>query len=165
MSVGLRHSATYWQGATGAKVWDLEAREPHHMLRLHGKDRIVFNCFFQDNGQSINDILLPGPTFGPISARHPHLIQLVSCCSERWHQGHVPPDTPLARQQTIRALHLAKYAGNRGAKHLRVAGLVIWNHKQYLLCHLNPPAAHPRWRWTQQQPCYVYWAFYVCKSF
>ncbi|KAI3373427.1 hypothetical protein L3Q82_022037, partial [Scortum barcoo] len=35
---------------------------PHHMVQHNGKDRIVFNCSFTFQGQSLNDHLLPGPT-------------------------------------------------------------------------------------------------------
>ncbi|KAK7877689.1 hypothetical protein WMY93_031608 [Mugilogobius chulae] len=38
---------------------------PHHMVHHNGKDRVVFNCSFSYNGQSLNDYLLPGPTLGP----------------------------------------------------------------------------------------------------
>ncbi|KAF7648189.1 hypothetical protein LDENG_00160620 [Lucifuga dentata] len=38
---------------------------PHHMVNHNGKDRIVFNCSFQYQGQSLNDQLLPGPMLGP----------------------------------------------------------------------------------------------------
>lgn len=38
---------------------------PHHMVRHNNKDRIVFNCSFQYEGKSLNDLLLPGPTLGP----------------------------------------------------------------------------------------------------
>nr|XP_057925810.1 uncharacterized protein LOC131127691 [Doryrhamphus excisus] len=37
---------------------------PHHMVQHNGKYRIVFNCSFTFNGQSLNDHLLPGPTLG-----------------------------------------------------------------------------------------------------
>ena len=37
---------------------------PHHMVHHNGKDRIVFNCSFTFEGQSLNDHLLPGPTLG-----------------------------------------------------------------------------------------------------
>nr|XP_057917974.1 uncharacterized protein LOC131109721 [Doryrhamphus excisus] len=36
----------------------------HHMVQHNGKYRIVFNCSFTFNGQSLNDHLLPGPTLG-----------------------------------------------------------------------------------------------------
>lgn len=38
---------------------------PHHMVRHNNKDRIVFNCSFQYEGKSLNDLLLPGPVLGP----------------------------------------------------------------------------------------------------
>nr|XP_013768807.1 PREDICTED: uncharacterized protein LOC106456350 [Pundamilia nyererei] len=38
---------------------------PHQMVQHNGKNRVVFNCSFQFQGQSLNDHLLPGPTLGP----------------------------------------------------------------------------------------------------
>ncbi|XP_073764218.1 uncharacterized protein [Danio rerio] len=38
---------------------------PHHVVHHNNKDRIVFNCSFQHQGQSLNSQLLPGPTLGP----------------------------------------------------------------------------------------------------
>ncbi len=38
---------------------------PHHIVHQNGKDRIVFNCSFQHQGQSLNSQLLPGPMLGP----------------------------------------------------------------------------------------------------
>ncbi|KAK7938318.1 hypothetical protein WMY93_001644 [Mugilogobius chulae] len=37
---------------------------PHHIVQHNQKHRIVFNCSFTFNGQSLNDNLLPGPTLG-----------------------------------------------------------------------------------------------------
>lgn len=37
---------------------------PHHMMQHNSKCRIVFNCSFAFEGQSLNDHLLPGPTLG-----------------------------------------------------------------------------------------------------
>lgn len=37
---------------------------PHHMVHHNGKDRIVFNCSFEFQGQSLNEHLLPGPNLG-----------------------------------------------------------------------------------------------------
>lgn len=37
---------------------------PHHMIHHNDKDRIVFNCSFEFQGQSLNEHLLPGPTLG-----------------------------------------------------------------------------------------------------
>lgn len=39
---------------------------PHHMVRHNNKDRIVFNCSFQYEGKSLNNILLPGTALGPL---------------------------------------------------------------------------------------------------
>lgn len=39
---------------------------PHHVVRQHrGKHRLVFNCSYQHQGQSLNNNLLPGPILGP----------------------------------------------------------------------------------------------------
>ncbi|XP_073718572.1 uncharacterized protein [Misgurnus anguillicaudatus] len=38
---------------------------PHHMVCHNEKDRVVFNCSFQHQGQSLNEQLLPGPALGP----------------------------------------------------------------------------------------------------
>ncbi len=37
---------------------------PHHMVHHNNKNRIVFNCSFEYQGQSLNEHLLPGPTLG-----------------------------------------------------------------------------------------------------
>ncbi|XP_076856690.1 uncharacterized protein LOC143510810 [Brachyhypopomus gauderio] len=37
---------------------------PHHMVSHNGKNRLVFNCSYQYQGQSLNEHLLPGPTLG-----------------------------------------------------------------------------------------------------
>ncbi len=37
---------------------------PHHIVHHNDKDRIVFNCSFEFQGQSLNEYLLPGPTLG-----------------------------------------------------------------------------------------------------
>ncbi|KAE8278169.1 hypothetical protein D5F01_LYC23757 [Larimichthys crocea] len=38
---------------------------PHHLVEHNGKQRLVFNCSFQYQGQCLNDCLLPGPVLGP----------------------------------------------------------------------------------------------------
>lgn len=38
---------------------------PHYMVSHNNKDRIVINCSLTSAGQSLNDLLLPGPTLGP----------------------------------------------------------------------------------------------------
>lgn len=37
---------------------------PHHLVSHNGKHRLVFNCSFKFQGQSLNEHLLPGPTLG-----------------------------------------------------------------------------------------------------
>ena len=37
---------------------------PHHLVSHNGKHRLVFNCSFQYQGQTLNEHLLPGPTLG-----------------------------------------------------------------------------------------------------
>ncbi|KAM9753665.1 uncharacterized protein ACNS7B_006885 [Menidia menidia] len=48
------------KAATNNHSWFI----PHHMVHHNGKDRIVFNCSFKFEGQSLNDHLLPGPNLG-----------------------------------------------------------------------------------------------------
>lgn len=38
---------------------------PHHLVEHNNKHRVVFNCSFTFQGQTLNDQLLPGPTLGP----------------------------------------------------------------------------------------------------
>ncbi|XP_073766348.1 uncharacterized protein [Danio rerio] len=38
---------------------------PHHLVCHNDKPRLVFNCSFRSQGQSLNDQLLPGPALGP----------------------------------------------------------------------------------------------------
>lgn len=37
---------------------------PHHLVEHNGKHRLVFNCSFEYQGQSLNKVLLPGPILG-----------------------------------------------------------------------------------------------------
>ncbi|XP_022079226.1 uncharacterized protein LOC110973069 [Acanthaster planci] len=37
---------------------------PHHVVRQNDKSRLVFNCAFRYQGESLNEDLLPGPTLG-----------------------------------------------------------------------------------------------------
>lgn len=38
---------------------------PHHLVEHNRKHRLVFDCSYQYNGESLNSYLLPGPTLGP----------------------------------------------------------------------------------------------------
>ncbi len=60
-SAGYVAKITAEEAGQSAESWFI----PHHMVQHNGKDRIVFNCSFQHQGQSLNDQLLPGPTLGP----------------------------------------------------------------------------------------------------
>lgn len=44
----------------GREAWYI----PHHMVSHNGKNRLVFNCSYQYQGQNLNNHLLPGPTLG-----------------------------------------------------------------------------------------------------
>nr|XP_055033759.1 uncharacterized protein LOC129422083 [Misgurnus anguillicaudatus] len=60
-SAGYVSKITAEEADQSAESWFI----PHHMVQHNGKDRIVFNCSFQHQGQSLNEQLLPGPTLGP----------------------------------------------------------------------------------------------------
>ncbi len=38
---------------------------PHHMVTHNSKNRVVYNCSFQYEGQNLNELLIPGPTLSP----------------------------------------------------------------------------------------------------
>ncbi|XP_057181866.1 uncharacterized protein LOC130548853 [Triplophysa rosa] len=81
---------------------------PHHIVHHNGKDRIVFNCSFQHQGQSLNDQLLPGPNLS-ILTRCPTEIPPTQCCYQRGHQRYVPPSTLATWGQISAALHLERH--------------------------------------------------------
>ncbi len=60
-SAGYVAKITAEEADQSAESWFI----PHHMVQHNGKDRIVFNCSFQHQGQTLNDQLLPGPTLRP----------------------------------------------------------------------------------------------------
>ncbi len=53
-------SLTSAESDLSSKSWFI----PHHMVHHNNKNRIVFNCSFEYQGQSLNEHLLPGPTLG-----------------------------------------------------------------------------------------------------
>ncbi|KAK7890973.1 hypothetical protein WMY93_022936 [Mugilogobius chulae] len=76
---------------------------PHHMVHHNGKDRVVFNCSFSYNGQSLNDYLLPGPTLGPtmigvLLRFRRHAVAISGDIKSMFHQIRLlPADKPLLR--------------------------------------------------------------------
>ncbi|XP_052412579.1 uncharacterized protein LOC127957915 [Carassius gibelio] len=76
---------------------------PHHMVHHNGKDRIVFNCSFQHQGQSLNDQLLPGPTLGPsllgvLLRFRQHTVAISGDIKGMFHQVRLlPGDKPILR--------------------------------------------------------------------
>ncbi|KAI7812616.1 hypothetical protein IRJ41_005718 [Triplophysa rosa] len=69
---------------------------PHHIVHHNGKDRIVFNCSFQHQGQSLNDQLLPGPNLGPsllgvLLRFHQHSVAISGDIKGMFHQVRLLP--------------------------------------------------------------------------
>lgn len=76
---------------------------PHHMVNHNGKDRIVFNCSFQYQGLSLNDLLLPGPALGPtllgvLIRFRQHAVAVSGDIKGMFHQIRLlPTDKPVLR--------------------------------------------------------------------
>lgn len=76
---------------------------PHHMVHHNGKNRVVFNCSFNYQGQNLNDLLLPGPVLGPsllavLLRFREHSIAVSSDIRGMFHQIRLlPEDRPLLR--------------------------------------------------------------------
>ncbi|XP_073715795.1 uncharacterized protein [Misgurnus anguillicaudatus] len=76
---------------------------PHHVVHHNGKARIVYNCSYQHNGQSLNSQLLPGPTLGPtllgvLLRFREHSVAISGDIKSMFHQVRlVPEDKPLLR--------------------------------------------------------------------
>lgn len=64
---------------------------PHHMVHHNAKNRIVFNCSFEYQGQSLNEHLLPGPTLsasllGVLIRFREHSVAICSDVKGMFHQ-------------------------------------------------------------------------------
>lgn len=76
---------------------------PHHMVHHNGKDRVVFDCSFQYQGQSLNELLLPGPPLGPsllgvLLRFRQHSVAVSGDIKAMFHQIRLQPtDTPVLR--------------------------------------------------------------------
>ncbi len=76
---------------------------PHHMVRHNGKPRIVFNCSFQYQGQSLNEHLIPGPILGPsllgvLLRFRQHTVAVSADVKGMFHQVRLlPDDKPILR--------------------------------------------------------------------
>ncbi|KAL0147387.1 hypothetical protein M9458_057314 [Cirrhinus mrigala] len=73
------------------------------MVQHNGKNRIVFNCSFQYQGQNLNELLLPGPVLGPplldvLLRFREHSVAVSSDIKGMFHQVRLlPEDKPLLR--------------------------------------------------------------------
>ncbi|XP_065099626.1 uncharacterized protein [Paramisgurnus dabryanus] len=70
---------------------------PHHIVQHNGKFRVVYNCSFHYEGQSLNQFLLPGPTLGPsllavLLRFREHSIAISSDIKGMFHQVRLLPD-------------------------------------------------------------------------
>lgn len=76
---------------------------PHHVVHHNSKARIVYNCSYQHNGQSLNSQLLPSPTLGPtllgvLLRFREHSVAISGDIKAMFHQVHLlPEDKPLLR--------------------------------------------------------------------
>ncbi|KAK7891694.1 hypothetical protein WMY93_023657 [Mugilogobius chulae] len=76
---------------------------PHHMVQHNGKNRVVFNCSFEFQGQNLNKLLLPGPPLGPsllavLLRFREHSVAISSDIRGMFHQVRLlPEDCPLLR--------------------------------------------------------------------
>ncbi len=73
------------------------------MVHHNRKDRVVFDCSFQYQGQSLNELLLPGPPLGPsllgvLLRFHQHSVAVSGDIKAMFHQIRPQPtDTPVLR--------------------------------------------------------------------
>ncbi|XP_046549034.1 uncharacterized protein LOC124259013 [Haliotis rubra] len=76
---------------------------PHHVVKNNDKHRLVFNCSFEHNGESLNSNLLPGPTLGSsllgVFLRfRQHAVAVTGDIKAMFHQIRLlPEDRPLLR--------------------------------------------------------------------
>lgn len=76
---------------------------PHHLVTHNGKNRLVFNCSHQYQGQTLNQYLLPGPTLGAslvgvLLRFREHAIAVSGDIKGMFHQVLLlPEDRPLLR--------------------------------------------------------------------
>lgn len=76
---------------------------PHPMVTHNSKNRVVFNCSYQYRGQSLNELLLPGPTLGAsllgvLLRFREHVVAISGDIKGMFHQVRLlPEDRPLLR--------------------------------------------------------------------
>lgn len=76
---------------------------PHHMVSHNDKNRVVFNCSFSYKGETLNDLLLPGPALGSsllgvLLRFREHPVAFSSDIKGMFHQIRLlPEDKPLLR--------------------------------------------------------------------
>lgn len=85
------------------KKGDEEWYISHHLVSHNGKHRLVFNCSFQVQGQTLNNYLLPGPTLGSsllgvLLRFREHAVAVSGDIKDMFHQVRLlPEDRPLLR--------------------------------------------------------------------
>jgi len=76
---------------------------PHHLVEHNGKHRLVFDCSYQYNGESLNSYLLSGPTLGfsllgVLLRFREHQVAISGDIRAMFHQVRLlPSDRPLLR--------------------------------------------------------------------
>ncbi|CAI5673999.1 unnamed protein product [Oreochromis niloticus] len=83
---------------------------PHHLVSHNGKDRLVFNCSFQFQGQALNEHLLPGPTLsasllGVLLRFREHAIAISGDIKGMFHQIRLLPEDRSLLRFVWRDLH------------------------------------------------------------
>ncbi|CAI5657811.1 unnamed protein product [Oreochromis niloticus] len=83
---------------------------PHHFVSHNGKDRLVFNCSFQFQGQALNEHLLPGPTLsasllGVLLRFREHAVAISGDIKGMFHQIRLLPEDRSLLRFVWRDLH------------------------------------------------------------
>ncbi|XP_042069251.1 uncharacterized protein LOC121812105 [Haplochromis burtoni] len=83
---------------------------PHHLVSHNGKDRLVFNCSFQFQGQALNEHLLPGPTLsasllGVLLRFREHAVAISGDIKGMFHQIRLLPEDRSLLRFVWRDLH------------------------------------------------------------
>ncbi len=106
---------------------DLSSRSwfiPHHMVHHNNKDRIIFNCSFEYQDQSLNEHLLPGPTLG--SSLLGVLFRLREYPVAFWREGHVSSSLSPWWRQTLPTISVAPCQDHWTNSSILVGSFTVW---------------------------------------